>query len=60
MGKKPVKIEEGQLLELIEKIPPKIKKDFMSTYELIAKEYKQKGIEKKYCKCDFEGIPKGI
>jgi len=60
MGKKPVKIEEGQLLELIEKIPPKIKKDFMSTYEMIAKEYEQKGIEKNTVNVILRGYQKGF
>ena len=41
-----VQIKEGQLLEIIEKIPPKIKDDIMSTYEMIAKKHEQKGIEK--------------
>ncbi len=41
-----LQISKVEFIELIEKIPPKIKKDFMSTYEMIAKEYEQKGIEK--------------
>ena len=41
-----VEIKDVQLLEIIEKIPPKVKKDFMSTYELIEKKGIEKGIEK--------------
>ena len=55
-----VNLREEKFQEIIESISQPIKKEVMSTYEMITKKYEQKGIEKEKKEIIIKGWRKGI